>query len=246
MVVIDIMKIIIIVDIFQLINLDIIKISLRVLIVGGAEMLTAININHQNMILGIISKAPLNNRIFREWYFVYMSLTRKKRADEESPWAIIIIIAPVRPIDLMEKIPVSTNPMWATEEYAINDFKSFWRMQLRLVAVAPIKLILIIHKFILLIVFIHNGINRIIPYPPSFSRIAAKIIDPSRGASTCAFGNHKWVKYIGVFTRNAISIIIGMLKFNIIVDAIMKEGLFFRKIILVSSGKDAMIVYIIK
>ena len=37
----------------------------------------------------------------------------------------------------------------------------------------------------------NNKINRISPYPPNFSRIAASIIDPATGASTCAFGSHK-------------------------------------------------------
>lgn len=32
---------------------------------------------------------------------------------------------------------------------------------------------------------------RIIPYAPSFSRIAARIIDPAIGASTWVFGSHK-------------------------------------------------------
>lgn len=32
---------------------------------------------------------------------------------------------------------------------------------------------------------------RITPYPPNFSRIAAKIIDPAIGASTWALGSHK-------------------------------------------------------
>lgn len=34
-------------------------------------------------------------------------------------------------------------------------------------------------------------INRHTPYPPSLSKIAAKIILPAIGASTCALGNHK-------------------------------------------------------
>lgn len=34
--------------------------------------------------------------------------------------------------------------------------------------------------------------TRIIPYPPSFSRIAARIIDPAMGASTWALGSHRW------------------------------------------------------
>jgi hypothetical protein len=31
----------------------------------------------------------------------------------------------------------------------------------------------------------------------------AKIIEPATGASTWAFGNHKWTIYKGVLTRNA-------------------------------------------
>ena len=34
-------------------------------------------------------------------------------------------------------------------------------------------------------------VRRIKPYPPIFRRIAARIIDPATGASTCAFGSHK-------------------------------------------------------
>lgn len=56
--------------IFQLINPIIIKISLIRLIVGGAEILTAVNINHQNVILGKELISPLNDIIFRVWYFV--------------------------------------------------------------------------------------------------------------------------------------------------------------------------------
>lgn len=94
---IDIRKIIIIVDFCHKIILIIIKISLKVLIEGGAEILTAININHQKIILGKIEIIPLNDIIFREWYFIYESFTSRKRADEDNPWAIIIIIAPVIP-----------------------------------------------------------------------------------------------------------------------------------------------------
>jgi len=41
------------------------------------------------------------------------------------------------------------------------------------------------------------------PYPPNFSKIPAKTIEPEIGASTCAFGSHKCVKNIGIFTKNA-------------------------------------------
>lgn len=33
---------------------------------------------------------------------------------------------------------------------------------------------------------------RSIPYPPSFSRMAARTIDPAIGASTWALGSHRW------------------------------------------------------
>lgn len=44
---------------------------------------------------------------------------------------------------------------------------------------------------------------RIRPYPPSFRRILARIMDPGAGASTWAFGSHRCVRYMGIFTRNA-------------------------------------------
>jgi hypothetical protein len=46
-------------------------------------------------------------------------------------------------------------------------------------------------------------IIRASPYPPNLSKIAAKIIDPATGASTCAFGNHKCIENNGSFTINA-------------------------------------------
>lgn len=94
----DIMKIMMIVLLFHKISLDIIIISLMVLIVGGAEMFRAININHQKVIFGIIVIRPLNKRMFRVWYLIYKSFTRRNNADEDNPWAIIIMIAPVNPI----------------------------------------------------------------------------------------------------------------------------------------------------
>lgn len=53
---------------FHKIILDIIIISLIVLIDGGAEILIAININHQKVILGDKLISPLNDEIFRVWY----------------------------------------------------------------------------------------------------------------------------------------------------------------------------------
>lgn len=67
-VIIEIMKIGIIDLKFHKIILDIIIISLIVLIDGGAEILIAININHQKVILGDKLISPLNDEIFRVWY----------------------------------------------------------------------------------------------------------------------------------------------------------------------------------
>lgn len=45
--------------------------------------------------------------------------------------------------------------------------------------------------------------TRIIPYPPNFRRIAARIIEPATGASTWALGSHKCTRYKGSFTEKA-------------------------------------------
>jgi hypothetical protein len=59
----------------------------------------------------------------------------------------------------------------------------------------------------ILFIYLNIIIIRAIPYPPNFSRIAARIIDPATGASTCAFGSHKWTENSGSFTINAVIII---------------------------------------
>lgn len=82
-----------------------------------------------------------------------------------------------------------------------------------------------------------------IPYPPNFNKTAARIMEPSRGASTWAFGNHKCMKYIGSFTKNASIKNITILKFIIIINVIINVGLFFKIIILINRGSEAVIVY---
>lgn len=112
----DITKIIGIELFLHEIILDIIMISLTVLIVGGAEMFRAMNINHQNVMLGMMIINPLNIRVLREWYLKYKSFTKRKRAEDDIPWAIIIMTAPVNPIILKVNRVHNTNPIWATEE----------------------------------------------------------------------------------------------------------------------------------
>lgn len=94
----DIIKIKIGVELFQKIILLIIIISLNVLIVGGAEILIAININHHKVMLGMIINIFLKSIILREWNFIYKSLVRKNNAEDAIPCAIIIIRAPINPI----------------------------------------------------------------------------------------------------------------------------------------------------
>lgn len=112
----DIIKIIIIELLFHNNNPDIIIISLNVLIDGGAEMFKAININHQNVRLGINVNIPFNKIMFRVWYLKYKSFTNKNKADEDKPCATIIIIAPISLIELIVSSLVNTKPMWATDE----------------------------------------------------------------------------------------------------------------------------------
>lgn len=49
-----------------------------------------------------------------------------------------------------------------------------------------------------------NMAIRIMPYPPSFSSTAARIIEPAIGASTWAFGSHRWTPYSGILIIKAI------------------------------------------
>lgn len=82
--------------------------------------------------------------------------------------------------------------MCPTDEYAIRAFKSVWRIHTILVTRAPHEQNTIRGKEINFIdVVTNNEISRISPYPPNFRSIAARIIDPATGASTCAFGSHK-------------------------------------------------------
>lgn len=50
--------------------------------------------------------------------------------------------------------------------------------------------------------FENKIVKRMIPYPPSFRRMAANTMEPAIGASTWAFGSHKCTLNIGSFTKN--------------------------------------------
>ena len=49
-----------------------------------------------------------------------------------------------------------------------------------------------------------SNVIRSMLYPPSFSRIAARTMEPTIGASTWALGSQRWRPYSGIFTMKAI------------------------------------------
>lgn len=120
-------------------------------------------------------------------------MAKQNRADETSPWAIIRVRAPFNPHKDSENIPEATMLMWPTEEYAINAFRSVCRRHIILVTRAPHMQNTIRGADTV----VDEGVENIVimrsrPYPPNLSSIAAKIIDPAMGASTWAFGSHRW------------------------------------------------------
>lgn len=77
-----------------------------------------------------------------------------------------------------------TSAMWLTEEYAISDFRSVWRRQIELVMIMPHKDSRINGYAINSVSGFRYVVIRSIPYPPSFSRTAARTMEPAIGAST--------------------------------------------------------------
>lgn len=63
--------------------------------------------------------------------------------------------------------------------------------------------------------------TRIKPYPPNFSKMAAKTMDPATGASTWALGSHRCVVNSGNFTINA----------NVSIIQTIRIFIFFGKVI---------------
>lgn len=87
--------------------------------------------------------------------------------------------------------PAARRPMWLTELYATRAFRSGWRRHISLAYKAPIRVKEIKWDEMKYLCHLKTDISRRIPYPPSFSKTAAKIIDPATGASTWAFGSHR-------------------------------------------------------
>ena len=63
------------------------------------------------------------------WYHVQMN-SKQNRPEKHKPWAIIKVKEPRYPQYVNVIKPPITIPIWATEEYAIKDFKSVWRIQI--------------------------------------------------------------------------------------------------------------------
>lgn len=85
-----------------------------------------------------------------------------------------------------------TSAMWLTEEYAMSDFRSVWRRQMELVMIIPHRESMMNGYAIISVRGFRIVVIRSMPYPPSFSRMAARTIEPAMGASTCALGSHRW------------------------------------------------------
>lgn len=129
-------------------------------------------------------------------------------AEDLIPWAIIIDKPAWTPNFELVSTPATIKPMCPIDEYAIIDFISDCRRQINDVITPPTIAIDMMGLTNILFIYLKIMTIRVSPYPPSFSKIAARIIDPATGASTWALGSHKWTENNGSFTKNAVIIII--------------------------------------
>ena len=88
--------------------------------------------------------------------------------------------------------------MWLTEEYAMSDFRSIWQRQVELVMIIPHRESMINGYAIKSVTGFRSNVIHSMPYPPSFSRTAARTIEPAMGASTWALGSQRWRPYTSV------------------------------------------------
>lgn len=91
---------------------------------GGAEILQIININHQILRLGYKLIIPLFNNKLRLPTRSYIILAKQKSPDEHKPCPIIKIKPPFILILFKLNIELIIKPICAIEEYAIKAFKS--------------------------------------------------------------------------------------------------------------------------
>ena len=86
----------------------------------------------------------------------------------------------------------------------INDLRSLWRRQIELVIIIPHRDSIMKGYAMNSVSGLRSVVTRSMPYPPSFSKIAARTIEPAMGASTWALGNQRCRPYSGIFTIKAI------------------------------------------
>ena len=206
--------------------IDIIKkISLIKLILGGAAMFAQQNKNHHNDNIGRTVRNPFVNMILRVWVRLYLMFAIQKSADDLNPWAIIIDSLACSPSLEFVSIPATISPMCPTDEYAIIDFMSDCRKQIIDVTTPPTIATAMIGLTNVLFIYLNIIIIRAIPYPPSLSKMAARIIDPATGASTCAFGSHRCTENSGSFTINAVIIINRVNEFIELIGIVICSGI---------------------
>ena len=69
---------------------------------------------------------PVLIKYLREWDRSYIIFAPANIAEEQNPWAIMIIIPPSPPIGNSERKPMITKDMCTTDEYAITTLISLW------------------------------------------------------------------------------------------------------------------------
>lgn len=92
------------------------RISARRLMEGGPAIFAIEAINHHIQVLGRRVRNPLVRKRLRVLVDSWFIPARENMAGDERPWASIIARVPCQPQMVMEAIPATAKPMWATEE----------------------------------------------------------------------------------------------------------------------------------
>lgn len=151
---------------------------------GGVAMFVRLVSSHQAVIIGRMLWKPRVSIIIRVCVRSYVMLARQNSADDVNPWAIIRAIAPARAHGVWIMIAAITRPMWPTDEYAIRDFRSVCCRHVMLARIAPQRDSTRNGRNMSVFITGKICIMRMMPYPPSFSSVAASTIEPAIGAST--------------------------------------------------------------
>lgn len=92
------------------------RISPSRLYVKGPPKFATININHNILKNGQYMRNPVLIKYLRECDRSYIIFAPANIAEEQNPWAIMIIIPPSPPIGNSERKPMITNDMCTTDE----------------------------------------------------------------------------------------------------------------------------------